>query len=249
MAPIPVFLKTSADQPRPADPEFYWVTQDGTFLCRNHEFFASDVPARRQPRALAPHRAACAVNYPKLGAKALEVVVGFFDQVFAKHRSEAVVLLLWNQLTQRYRIWVPEQEATVWESRYGNRSPTDVRYQLPGQLPPHHLLVGDIHSHGDISAYASATDQADERHRDGVHGIIGHIDREPPSFHQELAVDGHRFPLQFDQFYEGYGKRRTRVPRGWLDLVKVKVERSTWVTWSDPWTPKPRPQRKAWEWP
>ena len=44
----------------------------------------------------------------------------------------------------------------------------DVRYQLPARLPPHHLLIGDIHCHGDVGAYASATDQVDELHRDRV---------------------------------------------------------------------------------
>ena len=44
MAPIPLYLKTDEQMPRPCDPEFYWVTRDGTFLCRNHPFFACDVP-------------------------------------------------------------------------------------------------------------------------------------------------------------------------------------------------------------
>ena len=56
MNQIPVYLKTSQDTPRPADPEFYWITQDGTFLGRNHRFFTSDVPAPRAPRSLAEHQ-------------------------------------------------------------------------------------------------------------------------------------------------------------------------------------------------
>src|SRR5947199_337480 len=55
MAPIPLYLKTDEQMPRPADAEFYWLTRDGAFLCRNHPFFVSDVPTRRPIKALAAH--------------------------------------------------------------------------------------------------------------------------------------------------------------------------------------------------
>src|SRR5262249_13876889 len=123
MNPIPLYLKTDDRMPRPADPEFYWLTQDGPFLCRNHAFFASDVPARRPVRALAAHEPRCVVRYPKVKASALEFIVGFFDRVYELHGSEAVVLLLWDLEQQRYRVLVPEQEATVWQGYGGRRSP------------------------------------------------------------------------------------------------------------------------------
>src|SRR5262245_13371009 len=189
MATIPVYLKPDADMPRPEDREFYWATRDGLFLCRNHPFFASDVPARRPPRALAPHAPHCEVRYPRVKASTLEFVVGFFGRVYDLHRSESVVLLLWDLEARRYPLLVPPQQATVWQSWDGHRSPIDVSYTVP-PLPPRHLLVGDLHCHGNMAPFSSATDRADERYRDGVHGIVGRIDREPPEFHLELSVDG-----------------------------------------------------------
>jgi hypothetical protein len=243
MPPIPLYLKTDAAMPRPTDPEFYWLTQDGAFLCRNHPFFSSDVPTRRPIKALAVHEPGCVVRYPKVRTSTLEFIVGFFGRVFELHRSESVVLLLWDLDAQRYRIHVPEQEATVWESWSGQRSPSDVHYKLPRTLPPRHLLVGDIHCHGDMAAYASSTDRADERYRDGVHGVIGHIEREPPELHLELAIDGYRFALKPEQLFESYRKRRGFVPRAWLNQVKVRVESwgRSFVTRSydeDYWTPR-----------
>jgi hypothetical protein len=222
MSPIPLYLKTDEAMPRPADPEFYWLTQDGPFLCRNHPFFASDVPARRPVRALAAHEPRCVVRYPKVKASTLEFIVGFFDRVYALHGSEAVVLLLWDLDARRYRLLVPEQEATVREGWSGRRSPEDVRYTVP-LPPPRHLLVGDIHSHGNLAAFASWTDETDERYRDGVHGVVGRIESEPPEFHLELSVDGYRFTLEPDQLFEGYTRRRRFVPRQWLDRVQVQV--------------------------
>jgi hypothetical protein len=221
--PLPLYLKTDEQMPRPPDPEFYWLTRDGAFLCRNHPFFTSDVPTRRPVRALAAHEPRCLVHYPRVKASTLEFIVGFFARVYEQHRSESVVLLVWDLEGQRYRVVVPEQEATVWRSWTGRCSPLDVRYTVP-PLPPRHLLVGDVHCHGNLAAFASATDRADERYRDGVHGVVGRVEDEPPEFHLELSVDGHRFPLEMDQIFEGYTSRRRFVPRQWLERVKVTTE-------------------------
>ncbi len=227
--PIPLYLKTDEQAPRPSDSEFYWLTRDGAFLCRNHPFFQSDVPTRRPVKALASHEPRCVIRYPKVKAPTLEFIVAFFGRVFELHRSEAVVLLLWDMEKQRYRILVPEQEATVWESYTGRRSPQDVTYKVP-PLPPGHLLMGDIHSHGNMAAYSSGTDRHDERYRDGFHAVVGHVEREPPDFHLELSIDGHRFELEMRHIFEGYTKRRRFVPRQWLDKVRVKVD--GWSGWS-----------------
>ncbi|HEY7312052.1 MAG TPA: hypothetical protein VH643_21995 [Gemmataceae bacterium] len=221
--PIPIYLKTDERVPRPEEPEFYWLTRDGAFLCRNHPFFISDVPTRRPIRALAAHEPRCVLRYPRVKASTLEFLVGFFGRVYEMHRSESVVLLLWDLDNQRYKIHVPEQTATVWRAWDGVRSPLDVSYKVP-VLPPRHLLVGDVHCHGNMAAYASSTDRHDERYRDGIHGVVGHIDDEPPEFHLELAIDGFRFALEMEDIFEGYTKRRRFVPRKWLEQVKIKVD-------------------------
>jgi PRTRC genetic system protein A len=228
MPPLPVYLKTSADMKRPDDPEFYLLTQNGSFLCRNHPFFTSDVPTRRPIRALAEHEPTLVVRYPKVKASIVESIVGFFWRVYQLHRSESVVLLVWDLHEKRYRLVVPPQEASVWQSYSGRRSPQDVKYKVP-VLPAGQLLVGDIHCHGNMPAFASHQDAMDERHRDGVHAVVGRIEDEPPEFHVEMAVDGHLF--------EGYRDRRKFVPKSWLDQVKVVVEGSSsvyrdWV-WSN----------------
>ncbi len=237
--PIPLYLKTEPDMPRPADPEFYWLTRDGAFLCRNHPFFTSDVPTRRPVKALAAHEPRCVLHYPKVKASTLEFIVGFFARVYELHRSESVVLLVWDQEDRRYRVHVPEQTATVWRSWSGARSPLDVRYTVP-VLPAGHLVVGDVHCHGNMAAFASSTDRADERYRDGVHAIVGHIDDEPPDFHLELSIDGHRFALEPGDIFEGYRQRRRFVPRTWLEKVKVDVDswtrpakREKYSSWGD----------------
>jgi hypothetical protein len=215
---------------RPTDPEYYLVTRSGTFMCRNHAFFTSDVRTTRHPSTLEFHAEKCWVRYPKLSQAALEFVVGFFDQVYSLHGSEAVVLLLWDLGRKRYKLWIPDQKPTVWETSGGYRSSTDVAYEVPVPLPRNHLLVGDIHSHADLGAYASYQDRHDESYRDGIHVVVGRINDEPPQFHLEIAVDGQRFLLKFDQFLQGYRQRRRIIPRVWMEQVKVKVKRSWWFS-------------------
>ena len=227
MSHIPIYLKTDPDMPRPTDSEFYLITADGTFFGRNHPFFVSDVFVRQIPRALQPHQAFCRVRFPRLGVAALEYIVGFFARVYQEQGAESIVLLFWNQRRRRYRLWVPKQEATVWESSNGVRSALDVTYELPVPLPRDHLLVADIHCHCDFGAGSSYTDRHDERYRDGVHAIVGRIDRgEPPEFRLEVSVDGSRFVMRFDQMFKGYRLRRQQIPRKWLEAVTINVKRA-----------------------
>jgi PRTRC genetic system protein A len=229
MPPIPVYLKTADDAPRPDDAEFFWLTRDGAFLCRNHSFFASDVKTDRPIRALSAHKAGVVVRYPKVESEMLESVVGFFGRVYEMHHSEAIVLLVWDARERRYLLNVPEQEASVWRSgQY--RSPQDVKYKVPA-LPPGQLLVGDIHSHGNMAAFTSWTDANDERHRDGIHAIIGRVESEPPELHVDLAVDGDRFALRPEEIFEGYEARRADIPPEWLD--RVRVREYGWRDWYD----------------
>ena len=80
-------------------------------------------------------------------------------------------------------------------------------------------------SHADGDAYSSWTDRRDEEYRDGIHVVVGDVESEPPAFHLEFAVDGHRFTMKFEQFFEGYTKRDRDFPQEWLNEVKCKVNR------------------------
>ena len=229
MTRIPLYLKTDNELPRFTDSEFYLLARNGLFFCRNHAFFESDVLCSKGPGWLLEHDEQCQFNFPKIKKTMLERIVGFFSRICEIHGSEAVVLLCWNRKEHQYRILVPDQEATVWESHGGLRSALDVRYTVPLVLPPGHLLVGDIHCHGTGAAYSSFTDRDDERYRTGFHVVVGRIEEEPPRFHLEFTVDGKRIPARFADLFEGYRRRRSGVPRKWLEKVHVQVKRSFWT--------------------
>ena len=78
----PVYLKMDEDAPWPEDSVFYLMTGDGVFLCRNHEFFASSVPASQPPAELATHQPFLKHRFPKIPRRLFEQAVGFFYDVY-----------------------------------------------------------------------------------------------------------------------------------------------------------------------
>jgi hypothetical protein len=232
----PLYVKTDPDMPWPEDENaFYVLSADGLFFCRNHLFFKSSVPARRWPTGLAPHMEWLELKHPRIRRRQIELLVGFFDEIAAEHGAEAAALLIWDREAQRTRLHVPTQRSTVFEGWSGSRYPGQVYYDVPPNLPRHWSVIGDVHSHADEAAYASATDKADERHRPGLHLVIGRVYREPPEMHCEFVVDGTRFQTAPELILEDYRRRSRRFPRVWLDRVTVEVHASSPTTEPSTW--------------
>jgi PRTRC genetic system protein A len=212
----PIYLKESEEMV-PSSPEwpqdrlFYLVTSEGLMKCRTTEFFRSCVKSNSNLSELEAQKPFVKLRYPKVPQEMLETVAGFFSAVQKKYDSEAYVCLLWNKNEKKYEIVCPPQEI----------SGGHVSYDLPPQ-PPHMLLVGDIHSHVNMAAFASGTDENDETQRPGVHIVLGRISQEPPEFHIEVVVDGTRFGVKEEMMLEGYEKRR-EFPPEWMDQLKKKT--------------------------
>jgi len=219
----PIYLKTQPRMAWPDDTFFYVMTADGLFVCRNHRFFRSCVPAPRWPSALARQETFLKVAYPKMPRAMIERIVGFFSAVADRHNSEAGVLLAWDEPAQRLHVVVPDQVATVSRNWFGDVFPIGLKYEWPTELPDGWVIVGDVHSHVDHWPNPSYIDDLDETHRAGVHVVVGRIRSEPPEFHVEAVVDGQRFTLRPDQIMDDYRRRRDKVPRAWLEKVRIKT--------------------------
>jgi hypothetical protein len=222
----PIFIKTGEDMPWPDDEKVFYILADKLYLCRNHRFFKSCVPATQFPSELATQRMFLKMSYPKIPRKMLEQIVGFFDRIGTAHGAEAGVLLVNDDNENCLRLIVPNQTATVGGGGSGQPYPIDLHYEIP-KLPDGLTLIGDVHSHVDDPAYASWKDQQDEIYGAGLHIVVGRIHREPPEFHIEATVDGTRFRVDDPALvFAGYRKRCLDVPQAWLDKVKV-------VPWSE----------------
>lgn len=218
-----IYHKTGPDMPVPADEEcYYLLTRDGLFLGRNRESFRSLVPAPQWPRELDGQRPYLRLKYPKVPARLLARIVGFFWTIARRRGAEAIVLLAYDGKTRGITPIVPPQVGTIGWSANGEAYPIGLRYQIPptGGL----TLIGDIHSHAFEPAYASATDIRDVQHWPGLHVVAGRLDRDPPQWYVEFVVDGTRFELPAGSALdlEGYQGRRTDFDKAWTGRVRVE---------------------------
>jgi hypothetical protein len=148
---------------------------------------------------------------PKVPASLMAEVVGFFDAIWSRQRSEALALLTWDG--SAFGLIVPEQRAGA----------ASVKHRLEtSDVPSGAHLVGSIHSHGALSAGASLTDEEDEADFDGIHLVVGDVDERRPSYSAAIVVDGRRFGCRTSLVFER-PRRRTEPPANWLERVKPLV--------------------------
>jgi len=146
---------------------------------------------------------------PKVPADLMARVVGFLRAVYRLRRTEALVLLLWED--GQFAVHVPAQRV----------SGSSVKFTLAEEeLPARARLVGTIHSHGAFGAFASSIDEADEAELDGLHLVVGDLDRRRPSYSAAIAVDGHRFEASLKLVLER-PRRLVEPPTNWLERVKL----------------------------
>jgi len=146
---------------------------------------------------------------PRVPADLMARVVGFFRAVYRLHRTEAAVLLVWRDGV--FDLVVPAQKVTAVSVAF------DVR---DGDVPPGWRVVGSMHSHGAYGAYASTTDEDDEAELDGLHVVVGELDKHRIGYAAAVVVDGVRFALKANRLFER-PRRFVEPPEDWLARVTV----------------------------
>jgi len=167
-------------------------------------------------------------------------VYNFFAAVFAKHHTEATVVLFYNEETGVWSVAVPQQTTT-----YNN-----VRYDRTISLEEEGFVqAGTIHSHCDFGAFHSGGDMHDEESFDGLHVTIGNVNSSHPTVSATVVVNAHRFHQDLDRYLEGVEEKefeyKVPVPERFVPPTPRSFERrqrvtvigngnARKVTWSDP---------------
>jgi hypothetical protein len=146
---------------------------------------------------------------PPVPADVMARVVGFFRAVYRAHRTEAAVLLVWRDGV--FDLVVPPQKVTAVSVAFEVRD---------GDIPPGWRVVGSMHSHGAYGAYASTTDEDDEAELDGLHVVVGQLDKGRPGYAAAIVVDGVRFTLKADRLF-ARTRRTVDPPEAWMSMVTV----------------------------
>ena len=222
----PIHIKWENGPFNPKETISYVLARNGLFLIRNHAFFQSSVLIRdpsQFPVDLADQDSFFQMNFPNIPKILMELIVGYFDKIWKKHSSEAMVLIGFDRVRNEVVPIIPDQIGIVLVNALGKCLPIGLDYVVPAALPESIVLFADIHCHGSGLAYSSSTDNRDNR--TGLHIVVGRIDREPPDFFCQACVDRHRFVIPQRDIIFDYCQRRLDVPEEWLN--KVVIDRTT----------------------
>jgi hypothetical protein len=148
----------------------------------------------------------------------------FFRLVHAKHGTESIVLLTYDTTKEGSDGWgilVPEQTNTSVHCSYDPDSIVDLKED-------HIMIVGSVHSHPEMPAYASGTDHADQADFDGLHITYGwqkSSNNGATQYHIEMQMAGTSYTLTPADVFESFSIQKDPDPEvvAWSDKVKKSL--------------------------
>lgn len=164
----------------PKDDVFYIIAKEGVYLKKKLGVMESLAPVDNIS-ILESVTTMAKMHITKIPGKWIAKVVGFFQEVYKEYRSEAIVLLFYNEETGKYKIIPPVQKVA------GATCDYDKGLTIEGMT-----MIGTIHSHGNMSAFHSGVDDDDEKHFDGLHITLGDLDEDYPSISSSIVANGFR---------------------------------------------------------
>jgi len=160
-------------------------------------------------------------NMPPIPRVIVDKLDEFFRLVDAQHHTESIVILTYDTTKEGSDGWgvlVPDQENTSVHCKYDADSIAEIK-------PDHVMIVGSVHSHPNMAAYASGTDHADQADFDGVHITYGWqsgVNGGATQYHIELQIGGAAYTLKPEDVFESYTINKDPDPEvvEWSQKVK-----------------------------
>lgn len=148
----------------------------------------------------------------------------FFRLVDAQHGTESIVMLTYDitkEGSEGWGILVPDQENT---SAHCNYDPHSIAEMKPDDV----MIVGSVHSHPHMAAYASGTDHADQADFDGIHITYGwqkSVNNGATQYHIELQMSGNAYTLKPEDVFENFIIQKEPDPDvvEWSSKVKKEL--------------------------
>lgn len=129
--------------------------------------------------------AKCELDFGRIGT-ALPQMKEFATKAKADAPIEAAASLLWNHKEKSWRIVYPEI--------VGKATAGSIKYQQV-LLSEDESLAIDLHSHGHLGAFFSATDDEDDRGAVKIAAVFGDLDKDKPTVAFRMCVLGLYIPM------------------------------------------------------
>lgn len=229
-----VNLPLSPDEPNEFDAaleagyaEIYAITAEG--IIKHHKLRGTNryirVKVDKVPTFEAPSLPQ-AINFlpaGKIPRALFDQIVAFFYKVMEKNGDkalEAMAHILWNP-EQGYHIGIPPQQISAASVRY------DWSY-----IPSGTSVVCDIHSHNNMNAFFSGTDNADDRANISFSGVVGQMNQPNIQTVWRFNYQDRKFEAKLEDIFE---VTSASIPTEWLDKIEIPVRpavtyaRGSWI--------------------
>jgi hypothetical protein len=148
----------------------------------------------------------------------------FFRLVDAQHGTESIVMLTYDldkEGPEGWGVLVPDQQNTAAHCNYDPHSIAEIK-------PDNVMIVGSVHSHPHMAAYASGTDHADQADFDGIHITYGwqkSVNNGATQYHIELQMAGEAYTLKPEDVFEDFVIQKEPDPDvvEWSSKVKKEL--------------------------
>ncbi len=143
----------------------------------------------------------CEYTMPAIPNVIVDKLDQFFRLVHSQHGTESIVILTYDMNATGPEGWgvlVPDQTNTAAHCKYDADSIAELK-------PENVMIVGSVHSHPEMSAYASGTDHADQADFDGLHITYGWQKSQnngATQYHLELQMSGQNYTLRPEDVFE-----------------------------------------------
>ncbi len=182
------------NQEIPKDDIFYIVSKEGIFLKKKLGLLESITPVNQISILNNLNIVSKAkMNIPKISTIKFLKIITFFRKVYELYKGEAIVLIYYNELSKKFKLYAPTQTVSSCSLDYSINN------------IPNYNLIGDIHSHGSLSAFHSGVDSHDEKEFDGLHITLGNINNSDLSFSisSSIVINGSRFITEPGEYIQG----------------------------------------------
>jgi len=189
----------------------YIVAKNGFFIAKENKIFKSCVQVKSIPE-FSDQQSKLVMKIGKIPYHIIEDSLKFFRAVFNKYASEASLFITHNEEDKTWGILVPKQEVSA----------CGVDYET-GVMDGRKDIYGTIHSHCNMSAFHSGTDDKDENNFDGIHLTLGEISSNDFEIAASVTSNSTRFKFEPEDIIEGIIKKEKEIgEHKWIDLVTKK---------------------------
>jgi hypothetical protein len=179
----------------------YLITGNGVMLFKRNREYVS-LSKTNSLSSFPKLSESAIIKYPSIPISLLNAAIHFFRFVYNSSdkdiaKSESCVLFYLDKETgSQWKGVVPKQEVSPASVNYTTPTPEDCEQFKEIN---DYFLAGSIHSHASMSAGFSGVDDKDDLDFDGIHIVVGHIDKSVPEFAIRIMVSKQEYTLPFEQ--------------------------------------------------